>query len=465
MIRKSLYAKISYVLVLPLVATAIVGADSLRMHSVVSAAASLRELVTAEASQDEVLGRTLSAHYFQLTEGDRLTGQIVGIDKTTGRETGVGSLNVYLVQRSEVQLQTTTDSQGRFITPSAVEPGAYTFCVAGKEGFLAYGIYVDTAPAAGGEETAPAAEAPDDNTLPAPDDNRRRGPYARISYQQVPAAQEQRIAAAVVPPEFTALQRIMQRYVPVSVDEAMPSAKSKINVEKSVIEGGIEVSLEPDGRLLGRIAPIATDENIEVRLREMNVFLIQDDEIYGRGEVDDNGEFEILDVEPGVYGFAAAGKHGFAALSFEATAPEPDVETRNRNSGPFRMASNKNESRRKNNGLEVAICLEEDIPFVREQIRRLNEDDEEVVAQADDDALPFGVPTGGPGGIGPIGSAGGFGDFVPLLEAGLAAWILAEAFDDRDGTRVLTPPVILPPVTDPPPVSPVQPGRPQNGPS
>jgi len=49
----------------------------------------------------------------------------------------------------------------------------------------------------------------------------------------------------------------------------------------------------------------------------MNIFLIQDDFEAARVTVEENGEYEIEDVDPGVYSLIAAGKDGFAALSLE----------------------------------------------------------------------------------------------------------------------------------------------------
>ncbi len=45
----------------------------------------------------------------------------------------------------------------------------------------------------------------------------------------------------------------------------------------------------------------------------MNVYLIDNDEILAQVVADEDGNFACGDVAPGVYGFAAAGRDGFAA--------------------------------------------------------------------------------------------------------------------------------------------------------
>ena len=189
----------------------------------------------------------------------------------------------------------------------------------------------------------------------------------------------------MVPPQFKTLSQLIARNLPSTVANTIGigSDNIRINVEKSLISGGYQAVLQ-DGKLKGRIAPIGSKKGDPIRLNEMNVFLIQDDEIYSRATVAENGEFEFLDIEKGVYSFAAVGKDGFAAVSFQAVE-KAEGNKEDKKAAAVEKNENKEiltskrvtRARTKNrfaNNLVVAICPANDSVFIRRQIAEVSGD-------------------------------------------------------------------------------------------
>ncbi len=462
-LRKSLFVSL-----LPLVLVAVVCGDALRLHVEFAGTRNALAGFASAMQDDSGLDRTLQAHYVRLNEDNRLTGQISAINDN-GVSTGVGGLEVNLVKNSRVVNKTTTERDGTFLT-GTILPGSYTLCVAGQDGFLAYGIQVIDreqqpqdrlpVPLPGQEEAAvPATPNHSDVAVHAVHPVRAgQQPVAQAAWHAGsrhaggPVGQDVdpiQLTAAVIPPEFSALQRIMSDYVPEGISISMAgTAGSRINVEQSVVVGGFQVSLTSDGNLEGRIASLTGDQDQPIRLQEMNAFLLLNDEIYSRVTVQEDGNFVFNSIEPGVYGFAAAGPDGFAAMSFQAVvADDEDASTSTAGPGDFRNASAPR--RRASKDLQVAIAPADDLPWLRDKINDLNRVNPPIDPALADavpvDTVPGGGPVGGGGGFGGTGGGygqGGIGAFGDWIGAGLAAWVLTEAIGNNN--NVATPPVVTP---------------------
>ena len=460
-----LFRKSAFVCLLPLVVVAVVWGDAIRMQVHFAGNRAVIE-PGMNAQDDSGLDQTLRAHYVRLNENGELTGVISAIDKS-GVSTGVGNLEVNLVQKSRVVTRATTISDGSFLTRE-IPPGSYTLCVAGSDGFLAYGIQV-IARESGDEEALPvplpgeedtAGESPEDSDADIGQTSSPARPSQPVAwrgsggYQENVPASPIEVTAAVIPPEFSALQRIMSDYVPEGLDVSMGgSGGSRINVEESVVVGGFQVSLTAEGNLEGQIASLTSEDNEPIRLREMNAFLLLDDQIYSRVTVQEDGNFLFNDIEPGVYGFAAAGPDGFAAMSFQAVAAEEEESAIYGPDSPFRNASR--ERSRSSEQLKVAISPAEDLPWLRDKINELNRvppPPAQPIA-VEPPPPPPGGAFGGPGGGGfggPGGYAGsGYGNFGEWIGAALAAWVIAEAARNRNDNVITTPPIIDPPLMSP----------------
>lgn len=329
----------------------------------------------ARSAQEDGLTETLGNHFIRLEEGNRFSGTISGISDTKGEAVGIAELNVYLVQNSAVSASTKTNSAGEFGF-EGIDAGTYSFCIAGQDGFLAHGLHLI--------EPSPEGDNANQSAKVNPELSSRLEIFTRVESSR----KSSEITAAVIPPDFTALQQIMNNLLPSSIGQGLSvdSDQVRINVEESIVAGGFVVSLGPNGSMKGRAAPITSEKAEPIRINDLNVFLLKDDEVYSRATVETDGTFEFLDVEPGVYGFVAAGKDGFAALSFQAK--KSDQEKESRDVPTIGIVDSMDAS-----VFAVAICPADDSPFLRGKINEL--------------AGPVGIPgeVGVPGFGAPISSS------------------------------------------------------------
>ncbi len=427
--------RFALLLALPLLVVAVAYVDNLRA---LTTNRSLIELA-AEAWQDQALDETLSAHYVQLDDQNRLTGTVSAIRQDTYDAVPVSGLDVKLVRQGQPVASSVTDAGGMFTT-GVVQPGAYTLCISGQQGFLAYGVQVVESATLGQEFELPS---PDDAaTMETPSASPRQVLYRTA--QDDPIAT--RITAAVIPPTHTALKEIMDGLPIGSQLSSVSENATRINVEKSVVARGFQVTLRPDGTLVGRLAPLQSPIDTPIRFQEMNVYLIQSDEIRAQVIADPDGNFVFSDVDPGVYGFAAVGRDGFAALSFQALEATDESNARVLTGGSMRNAAATSHAA-DSNSLNVALCPPEDIPYLRSEIDNLVAEGQPLAARPPlsdsfiaDSTLSGGYAGGGSGGGGGFaGSNSGLTGFGGLLEAALAAWVLSEIFNDNDNTTPLPP--------------------------
>ena len=274
------------------------------------AAASLSSTISQD---EEPVNETLRAHWTTTNEEGNLEGRISGIEPNQAVTFPIEKLNVALLKDGEKVRNSITDVDGKFVLKD-VEPGVYTLLASGRNGFLAYGVQV-----------LPKLE--DFNILDNDGEARFKTEKSKWSYyvsyfnlpQDALVADELQIDAAAVPPQFSTLKRISQNYLPSALSIAIngDDKDDKATEKAAKIKGGFKLALSETGSFQGRVQPIATEDGKLGKLSEMNVFLIQDDIEAARVAVQENGKFEIENVEPGVYSIVAAGKDGFAALSLE----------------------------------------------------------------------------------------------------------------------------------------------------
>jgi len=294
-------------------------------------------MAALQQDADKPIDRSLRAHWITPDADGNIDGRISSLDAETAEASPIGFLTVTLMEKGRQISKAKTDEEGRFALKE-VEPGVYTLLAFGKSGFLAYGVHV-----------LPRLEELDlDEELNAEPDGvegidldvrnsldrtplsvkQRQAMY--VSHFNLPVnavvAEELKIDAAAVPPEFTALRKISQNYLSASSSFSILADKDDLKgiAKASLTSGGFQFSLSPDGHFHGRLQPIATEGGRPTKLSDMNLFLIQDDVEILRVAAEENGDFLMNDVEPGVYSLIAAGEDGFAALSLELVAAEED---------------------------------------------------------------------------------------------------------------------------------------------
>ena len=276
--------------------------------------ARMTEIINAQ--DDEPLRKTIRSHWVKPNDDGSIDGRISAID--LDETVPIENLKVSLVKSGNKEYEGVTDAEGRFRMEN-VDAGVYTLIAAGKNGFMAYGVQI-----------LPKVD-PGNSIFDGLDTRLERKEAVRayyVSHYGLPKnAMIQdgfQIDAAAVPPEFSTLEEITKSYVPDS--GTMIGVDIKGIGKATEVSGGYKHTLTADGSFKGRIQPIATDGGRQSTLTGMNIFLIQDDVRKGRVPVEDNGDFEIKDVKPGIYAIVAAGKDGFAALSMELVAGEPDSD-------------------------------------------------------------------------------------------------------------------------------------------
>ena len=322
---------------------------------------------------------------------------------------GLDELKIYLVRNSLVVAETTSDADGVF-TLGGLQPGTYALCAISERGFLAFGIRVRT-----------------DGVV------QRQGPEGKWVSLPSSTLQEKTydVDAAAVPPTFNSLNRITSRYLPSFSDpadsEAVDSETLQGLDERSVAQD-ISVRLQPDGSLVGRMAPLARRRDKPSRLREMNAFLIEDDEIYARVAVNADGSFKFRSVDPGTYSFIAAGEEGFAAIGFRALLAGDEDSTVNRSRealGQVAFASTRQTLIA--GALAVPLSAASESAFMLEQLQLL------AAAAAANSSSNSTASTPSSQAPGPSsGGGGGDGGLEGVGTAAFFAAVLAGTFSDDD---------------------------------
>lgn len=412
---------------------------------------------------DERLSETLRSHWITTNKEGNIEGRISAIEPSQSSLVPIEQLDVTLLRKGEKVGTASTDNDGQFLLED-VEPGIYTLVAAGQNGFLAYGVHVLPSLE---EFDILDLESNNGGPLPQlhPDPIENKRAYY-VSHFGIPAdaviQEDLQIDAAAVPPEFTTLERISQNYLPgaaaLTLGKDVDDMKA---IEKSIeIRKGFQFPLAEDGSFHGRIQPIATEDGKLTKLREMNLFLIQDDLEVARVPVEENGRFKIEDVDPGVYSIVAAGQDGFAALSVELVSgtnddadeippvlPDGNVSRELAESKDHYVNLHPaNVAPPEVHIMGIAIVIDDDaLKFIRQEIKRILELRNQDVPQFVNDDLalrqvvnetiggfqgglgPGGFPVGSSVPVGPGGfpSAPGLANAGPAFQqAGSGKWIL-----------------------------------------
>lgn len=238
-------------------------------------------------------------------------GQLIGQMNVAAADAinGLPNLKVAVVQDGAIRAQATTNETGRF-SISGLVPGVYTLVGSGAGGYVTYGLQV--MPAVAG---AAAAEGADDA-------------IQDVVYQEVESAVE--IDSLAVPPsDFGAVATLMRGYIPSELlsgnapatsdsDSALGADNSVDDAPKSSdIASKYAVTIR-DGVVYGRMRRIHPRTGERLRIRRLNVFLVQNGDVVSQATVSDTGAFAFPNVEPGLHSFVAVGAEGMSAFAVNA---------------------------------------------------------------------------------------------------------------------------------------------------
>ncbi len=362
-----------------------------------------------QETDDDSLGSPLLARD---VEGN-LRGQVSLLSTNDAERMGIEGIKVFIVRGSKVVAEAISDENGEIVLED-VPPGTYAVCGSGGSGFLAFGITVLGRSEVGASEVAPGREV-----LTSLASGVKNEPRDRFD-------------VAVVPPAFRTLRRIMSRFLEHdSMAELVDDEPRFPEAGSLPVAGDLNISLTPDGTLVGRMLPLTNRRDKPARLREMNAFLIQDDEIYARVPVDENGAFTFVDVDPGVYSFAAAGEEGFAAISFRAVAPSASEDATALQSTPtpgyvFTSAPKSTVAA----SLQITLASPFETPFLAQQLEASFQASQANTSNNSSGASPSPLNSGssgsgggggggaGGGGLGGLGAALGSAAFAAGLGGG-----------------------------------------------
>jgi hypothetical protein len=245
-------------LALPMVATA---AASAHLQLVQSSPITVGTEVYASNAVTVRLDRV---HTVALNRHGGVDGRIVAF-QADSTVTGLSDLNVRFVKKGETVSQGKTDADGVFSAQNLPE-GIYSFIASGEKGFAAYSVRVVS-----------------DNT----------GTYDD-SMEAVAVSQVDSVKKIIVD------------------KPASQSTESAIDKALMDVKGANRVVLK-NGTLSGRVLLTTTDT-----IETTEVHILKDGISVEKVMTDENGEYNVPDMKPGVYAFVAVGPQGMAVVAFEA---------------------------------------------------------------------------------------------------------------------------------------------------
>lgn len=274
----------------------------------------VRTAVRVEPVQADQLERQLRSYQVRLNPAGQLEGRINVINPLTG---GIGTaqeMTVAFLQNGDVVAESRPGSDGRFAV--TLPPGVYSVVGAGPDGYVAYAVSVLPA-----ELTVDSGEP---------------GTQPVAAYQEV--VEELAINSVAVPvSDLPVVAGLARSNIPPELLQPVASGEGAVpgppigpeydaenpDQRKDVALEGHQVQIRPDGQLIGRVHRI--NQNGEpTRIRRLNVFLVQNNQVVAQAPVDELGTFSFFDVDEGVYSFVAAGMEGLAAFSMQAVSG-PDL--------------------------------------------------------------------------------------------------------------------------------------------
>jgi len=382
-----------------------------------------------QAVQADQLERQLRSYQVRLNPAGQLEGRVNIVNPQTGMVGTAREMTIAFLQDGNVVAETRPGLEGRF--EIALPPGVYSVVGAGPDGYVAYGVQVLPA-----ELTVDSGEP---------------GTQPVAAYQEV--VEELAIDSVAIPvTDLPAVASLARSNIPPGLLEPVASGPGAVPGEpigpqydaenpdrrKDVALEGHQVQIRPDGQLIGRVHRI--NQNGEpTRIRRLNVFLVQNNQVIAQAPVDELGTFSFFDVDEGVYSFVAAGMEGLAAFTMQAVSG-PDLAD-NVADEIHLVAAGKNNMAGQG---AAAMVGADSLGFA------LN-----AMGNGDNGLGPGGEPLGpeggGAGGGENVGSGsgmagggggaggGGQGALAALLGAGIGAAIGYAAADDDDNNRVVSP--------------------------
>lgn len=239
---------------------------------------------------NSVVTTNISDTFAEAVTQDNFT---INLNQTGGLEARIASdtfnqstnnssgLNVYFLRNGEIFHQATTDLNGNFQL-SQVAQGPYSFVVTSPNGFAAYGIQVQQN--TNGQDSINVMDA------------------------------------AIVSPQISGIKQVLIENLPPQIANEIMRASTQ-SPQPTPATGLKKIRLV-DGQLHGQVTSVA---NQGAQVPGTIVNLVQNGKRIADVQVDAQGDFNIPDLEPGVYDFIAVGFKGIAAIQFEAVGQDSPI--------------------------------------------------------------------------------------------------------------------------------------------
>lgn len=259
---------------------------------------------------------------------------------------------------------------------SEVTPGAYSVFATGSEGFAAYGIYLGD------------------------------GAFSASSSVGLVPRQD-------MGPVLEAIHNFTRNADPA------PAAGALVAQDLDRVTEHGDFELHADGSVKGQVVKAGPRSEAKQALPGMQVSFIRDGVVIANATTDQEGQFSIPGIEPGIYSFVVAGGEGFAAFAVGAVRPVEQAQARTRRF-EFVAAAVQTPI--------VTVC-----PVPPGDFTLLNTLANATPMQNVQGPAPMatgGAPGGGAGGGGGGAGGGGFGGLLGAAAAVGAGIAIGEAIDD-----------------------------------
>lgn len=262
-----------------------------------------------EPIPEDRIEKTLRNYRIRLGSGGRASGHIRIADPISGATSGLEEVRILFAQGGQVRGSAVAMLDGAFEV-SGLTPGVYTLIGAGSGGYVTYGVEL-LAP------EGPVVQGDD-------------GPAIRnAAYQEVAASLE--IDSLAIPPrDFSTVARLIRMNVP---DELLQGIVPPASQPGEPLNDGLQivpdakpttglkahsVLIRDGGTVYGRMRRLHPGTGDRLRIRRLNVYLINNDRVVAQAPVADNGVFAFRNVLPGIHSFVAVGAEGLTAFSINA---------------------------------------------------------------------------------------------------------------------------------------------------
>ncbi len=253
---------------------------------------------------EDRLGERLRSHIVRLNGIETVKGSVNTIEGATGELKGVKGGGIRFVRNGQIRKTVMPKPDGSF-SVDGLDPGVYSVIAAGPEGFFAWSIDVR----GGSYELTKNPSA------------KRTGFSKPVTRATVNVQ-----TAAVPKRDFAQVRTLMRNYLPseestsyIDGNDVPPDMRNEppSTAEAATSLKHHEIRLTADGRFLGRVRRLQPDSGRDLRIHQLNVYLIKEDQTVAQQAVAQNGTFAFVGVKPGVYSMVAVGRDGFLALSVD----------------------------------------------------------------------------------------------------------------------------------------------------